>query len=125
MARLGSLRKRLEALEASHSADLVVSTFAEGPDGQLWLTLADGRSFEGEEAKALLDKVIWPEGAYFHLIGVDLDLALGRKPPLDEAGMAELQRKSEAMIARRRRERGELVDVPVVVEVDEGEPSSE
>lgn len=61
-----------------------MAIFAEVPDGRCWLSLRDGRQFEGEEALAMLDRVTWPAEGFRHLTGIDLDVMMGLKPEMSD-----------------------------------------
>jgi len=90
MATRSAMRKRVEKLEARQTGSSVVSMLVEGPEGEVWLTLADGRQFDGGEAREMLGKVTFAEhGGYCHLVDIDLDLALGREPHPEERLRAE------------------------------------
>jgi hypothetical protein len=88
VANRASLKKRVAFLEEQGVAHGRVEMYIEGPRDQHWLTMCDGTEYTGEEAKRIAATIDWSEytEGITHMVGVDLDVVLGRKPaPDDEA----------------------------------------
>jgi hypothetical protein len=121
LSALNALGKKVAALEQCSEANQTIEMYIEGPEGQHWLWMADGTEYTGEEALRRLAQATWPdrsEGGIVHVIGVDADVVLGRKPEPDEETLRRWQEANrrrgiadpETREARRRNAAGDRGD---------------
>jgi hypothetical protein len=100
MSRRGALLKRLEQMESHQVGRDEVAMLTQGVDGQVWLTLRDGRQFRDEEAVAMLRQATFPDhGGVWHVMGIDHDLVMGLKPQPSDEELERMAAKVPGMVS--------------------------